>query len=218
MVAEILNREFSGRQVIVLTHDREWYTELKHQLPDTEWRFQALLPWQDPTVGIRWSTKSTNFDEARTHLETRPDSAGNDARKIMDVELALAAERLQLHLSYLRGDKNDHRTGYDFLSGLIRDASKCLERRNNGGYSAYEGPVVVWREALGLLTTWANRGSHSFDLVRSEAAKLIDVCEKALGYFTCDVCETRIWRAHDTSSEAVQCRCGELRWRYGKGG
>ena len=57
MVAEILNREFCGRQVIVLTHDREWYTELKHQLPSAEWQFKALLPWQDPTDGIRWSSK-----------------------------------------------------------------------------------------------------------------------------------------------------------------
>jgi hypothetical protein len=112
MVAEILNEEFSGRRVIVLTHDREWYTELKHQLPESQWRFKTLLPWQDPLVGIRWSTKSTTFDEARAYLESRPDSAGNDARKIMDVELALVAEKLPLNLLYLRGDKNDHRTAY----------------------------------------------------------------------------------------------------------
>ncbi|MGH6898797.1 MAG: AAA family ATPase [Geminicoccaceae bacterium] len=217
MVAEILKREFSRRQVIILTHDREWYTELKHQLPDSDWRFKALLPWQDPTVGIRWSSKGTNFDEARAHLESRPDSAGNDARKIMDVELALAAEKLQLYLPYLRGDRNDHRTAHDFLSRLIRDASRCLERSSNSGYSPYAEPIPIWQDALALLTTWANRGSHSFDLVRSEAAKLIDTCERALAYFTCAACGTRIWRADDASAEAVQCRCGQLRWKYGKG-
>ena len=217
MVAEILKREFSRRQVIILTHDREWYTELKHQLPDSDWRFKALLPWQDPTVGIRWSSRSTNFDEARAHLESRPDSAGNDARKIMDVELGLAAEKLRLHLPYLRGDKNDHRTAHDFLSRLIRDGPRCLQRSSNGGYSPYPEPIPIWQETLALLATWANRGSHSFDLVRSEAAKLIDTCERALACFTCETCGTRIWRADDASAEALQCRCGQFRWRYGKG-
>jgi hypothetical protein len=216
MVAEILNQEFSGRQVIVLTHEREWYTELKHQLPDSEWRFKTLLPWLDPGVGIRWSTKSTTFDEARAYVESRPDSAGNDVRKIMDVELALAAEKLQINLPYLRGDKNDHRTAHDFLSRLIRDAPRCLQRRSNGTYSPYEEPIAVWLHARGLLATWANRASHSFDLVSSEAGKLIDTCEKALECFTCDACKTRVWRADDASAEAVQCQCGQIRWRYGK--
>jgi hypothetical protein len=216
MFAEILTKEFSGRQVIVLTHDREWYTELKHQLGGSDWEFRALLPWQDPAVGMRWSLKSTNFDEARAQLESRPDSAGNDARKIMDVELALIAEKLRLNLPYLRGERNDHRTANDFLSRLIGDAPKRLQKRSNGGYIAHEDPIAAWRQALGLLATWANRASHSFDLVRSEAVKLIDVCEKALDFFTCEVCKTRVWRAHDESAEAVQCQCGQLRWRYGK--
>jgi hypothetical protein len=217
MIADILEREFSGRQVIILTHDREWYTELKHQLPDADWCFKALLPWQDPSVGIRWSSKSTNFDEARAHLGSRPDAAGNDSRKIMDVELGLAAEKLRLHLPYLRGEKNDHRTAHDFLSRLIRDAPRCLQRTSSSGYSPYPEPIPIWQETLALLTTWANRGSHSFDLVGSEAAKLIETCERTLACFTCGICGTRIWRADDVSAEAVQCRCGQFRWRYGKG-
>ena len=32
MIQELLKKEFSDRQVIILTHDREWYTELRHQL------------------------------------------------------------------------------------------------------------------------------------------------------------------------------------------
>lgn len=216
MVAAILNQEFSKRQVIVLTHDREWYTELKHQLPDSEWRFKMLLPWLEPAIGIRWSTKSTTFDEARAYVESRPDSAGNDARKIMDVELALAAEKLRINLPYLRGDKNDHRTALDFMSRLIGDAPQCLQRRSNGTYSPFEEPVAVWRNAQALLVTWANRASHSFDLVSSEAAKLIDTCEEALGFFTCSACKTGIWRADDASAKAVQCQCGQIRWRYGK--
>jgi hypothetical protein len=97
MVADLLKKEFSERQVIIFTHDRDWYTELRHQLDDKNWIFKTLLPYETPDIGIRWSHKTTTFGDARIHNKERPDSAGNDARKIMDVELALIAEKLQIN-------------------------------------------------------------------------------------------------------------------------
>ncbi|MCX5800713.1 MAG: AAA family ATPase [Candidatus Eisenbacteria bacterium] len=109
MIAEVLDKEFSGRQVLLLTHDREWYAELRQQLDSKNWTFRALLPYETPDIGIRWSHKTTTFGDARAHLKKRPDSAGNDARKIMDIELSLIAERLHIRLPFLRADKNDRR-------------------------------------------------------------------------------------------------------------
>ena len=128
MIAEILEKHFSGRQVILLTHDRIWYTELKYQLPGNRWDFKTLLPYETPALGIRWSQKTTTFDDARAHLKERPDSAGNDARKIMDFELALAAEKLEILLPFVRGDKNDRRMANDFLERLASDSRKRFAR------------------------------------------------------------------------------------------
>lgn len=97
------------------THDREWYTEMRHQLDDKNWVFRSLVPYGTPDLGIRWSHKTTTFDEARAQLRERPDSAANDARKIMDLELGLIAEHLQIKMPYLRGDRNDKRMAHDFL-------------------------------------------------------------------------------------------------------
>src|SRR5207249_4685483 len=119
------------RQVVILTHDREWYTELRQQLDAKSWTFKALLPYETPSVGIRWSHKTTTFDDARAQLAARPDSAGNDARKIMDVECALIAERLQIRLPYLRADKNDKRMAHDFLERFVVDGKKRFQRRVN---------------------------------------------------------------------------------------
>ena len=68
-----------------------------------------------------------------------------------------------------------------------------------------------------LLISWANRASHTFDLVRSEAVELIDACEKAHDCFRCSSCGRWVWFADAEGSEWVQCQCGQLRWRYGKG-
>ena len=217
MIVELLEKEFGGRQVVILTHDREWYTELRHQLDGKDWVFRTLLPYETPDLGIRWSHKTTTFDDARAHLAERPDSAGNDARKIMDVECALIAERLQIRLPYLRADKNDKRMAHDLLERFVADGGKCFQKRVGEDYKVHRDAIDALRNADRLLTSWGNRASHSFDVVRPEASKLIDACEEALKFFTCASCGKSVGFADSASSESVQCQCGEIRWRYGKG-
>jgi hypothetical protein len=64
--------------------------------------------------------------------------------------------------------------------------------------------------------SWGNRSSHSLDVERVEATKLIEACEKALDVFECGGCGKPLWLADAGNQEWVQCQCGELRWRYGK--
>lgn len=218
MVAELLKKEFSERQVFIFTHDRDWYTELRHQLDNKNWIFKTLLPYETPDVGIRWSHTTTTFDDARTHNLTRSDSAGNDARKIMDVELSLIAEKLQIKFPYLRAEKNDRRMAHDFLERLSSSGKKCFEKKENGQYVIYKEAIEAFEHADELIVTWANHASHTFDVVQSEAAMLIDACEKALDYFECKSCGEKIWFADSEKKEWVQCQCGEVRWRYGKEG
>ena len=217
MIVQLLEDEFAKRQVIVFTHDRDWYAELRQQLDETRWEFKTLLPYETPSLGIRWSHKTTTFDDARAQLKDRPDSAGNDARKIMDVELALIAEKLKIKLPYLRGDKNDKRMWSDFLQQLMADGKRCFQKKVDKEFTCHTAAIDLLENASRLLVSWGNKGSHSPDVVRSEASKLIDACEKALDVVVCTSCTKKLWFADAGNAEWVQCQCGDLRWRYGKG-
>ena len=217
MIVALLESQFASRQVILLTHDRDWYAELRHQLDGDRWQFKSLLPYELPEIGIRWSDKTTSLDDARSQLKGRPDSAGNDARKVMDVELSLTAEKLQLKLPYLRGDRNDHRMWSDFLDRLVADGGRCLQKKSGKDFVCYTAGLDALKDAGRLLVTWANRSSHSADVERAEATKLIESCEKALAIFKCEGCSKPLWFADASNKEWVQCQCGDLRWRYGKG-
>ena len=73
MIQGLLEQEFNDRQVVIFTHDRDWYTELRYQLDNkNRWIFRTLLPYETPDKGIRWSSSPTSFDEARSHLVGRP--------------------------------------------------------------------------------------------------------------------------------------------------
>ena len=219
MIQSLLEKEFSDRQVVIFTHDREWYTELRHQLGDNNrWIFKILLPYETPEIGIRWSHKTTTFDDARALIEERPDAAGNDARKIMDLELPQISEHLEIRLPYLRSEKNDRRMAHEFLTRLVADGKRCFQKRSGDQYVVHMDAIDACAQANQFLMSWGNRASHSFDVVRPEAIKLIDVCEKAIACFKCYSCDPPcdIWRLEDKQSKYVQCRCGEIRWRYGK--
>jgi energy-coupling factor transporter ATP-binding protein EcfA2 len=213
MIVELLNVAFASRQVVVLTHDRDWYAEMRLQLDNNNWAFRALLPYESPPIGIRWSTKTTTFGDARAQLKDRPDSAGNDARKIMDVELAAVAERLQLRLPYRRGDRNDKRTAHDFLERLIADGKDSFQVKVDSKWEPNTGAIEKFEAADGLLVTWGNKASHSFDVVRPEATKIINACEAAVASFKCASCKKHLWHANVTGEKAFQCECGQLRWR-----
>jgi predicted RNA-binding Zn-ribbon protein involved in translation (DUF1610 family) len=217
MIAELLQKQFSQRQVIIFTHDREWYTELRQQLDPAAWIFKVLMPYETPNLGVRWSAKTSTFDDARAQLKERPDAAGNDVRKIMDIELALFADRLQIRMPYLRGEQNDKRMAHDFLERFIADGKTCFEKKGAKDYEIHNEAIESFKRADQLILSWANRASHSFDLVRSEATKLIDACEQALGFFKCPSCGKGIAFADAEAKEWTQCQCGSVRWRYGKG-
>jgi energy-coupling factor transporter ATP-binding protein EcfA2 len=216
MIVQILQDEFANRQVVVFTHDRDWYAELRQQLDAKQWSFASLLPYQTPLEGIRWAHKGATFGDARAQINNRPDSAANDARKTMDVELAISAEKLRLRLPYFRSERNDKRTAHEFLERLQADGKTCLQRRNGDEYAVYSEGLARFQTADRLLISWANRGSHTFDMAKAEATKLVDACESALNVFTCGNCEKPLWFANAENAELVQCQCGDIRWRYGK--
>lgn len=216
MIVELFEKEFADRQLIIFTHDREWFTELRQLLDEAKWDFKVLMPWERPEIGIRFSEKASTFDDARALLDKSPDSAGNTARKIMDIELALRAERLKLRMPYLHREKNDHRMAHDFLHRLISDGERCFKIRITNNHDPYMEAIDAFREADKLLIAWGNKASHSFDVVKNEAIKLIDVCEKALSFLKCDHCKKQVHKLDDRNAEFVQCECGKLRWRYGK--
>ena len=217
MIVHLLKKEFTGRQVIIFTHDREWFTELRQQLDAAAWSFKVLMPYETPNIGIRWSERTSTFDDARAQLKDRPDAAGNDARKIMDVELALIAEKLQIKMPFLRAERNDRRMAHDFLERFVADGRNCFQKKGAKDFEIHNEAIELFKGVNQLLITWANRASHSFDLVRPEAAKLIDECEKALGFFRCPSCGKGIGFADAEAKEWTQCQCGNIRWRYGKG-
>ncbi len=99
----------------------------------------------------------------------------------------------------------------------MADGEKCFQKKAGDNYPCYQDALAQLDCAGRLLVSWGNKGSHTYDVVRLEAGKLIDACESAIQVFKCTSCKKHLWFTNAENAEWVQCQCGELRWRYGKG-
>jgi len=214
-VKDILLEDLKDYQVLLFTHDREWFYELSYFLPSEDWKFIAFKPWVDPVQGVQLSRLDRTFDDARSYINQNCELAGNYARQIMDTQLPIIAERLQIELPYFRGDKNDKRSYTEFLDKIIAESHRRLKRKVNNSWENYDEPIAHWEEAKKYLIAWANRGSHGGIVTPNEAEKLITACEEALDQFKCRECDKNIGIAISDSKKIVQCQCGSLRWHYG---
>jgi energy-coupling factor transporter ATP-binding protein EcfA2 len=210
-VISLLASDFADRQVLLFTHDHEWFAQLRVLLPAKDWSFRKLRPWDSPEVGVRWSGSLSLLDEAREQLDASPEIAASRARASMDEELQIAAEQLELRVPYLRGDRNDHRTGYELLTELASTAKKCLRTRSADD-KAPSDAIAIWKDAAARLVTTGNLAAHGGAVSRGDAQSLIESCERAIAALRCTACGEAVWFANEAGKRR-QCRCGEMVWK-----
>jgi energy-coupling factor transporter ATP-binding protein EcfA2 len=214
MIAKLLVQKLGSRQVVLFTHDRKWFVELRKMLPQADWRFVAFRRFKSPAVGIALTTGRTSF--AAPSPDEASDAAANRVRKVMDEEMPSIAEALRSRLQFLQHESNDTRTSHEFLARIASDAKRAFRRRVGNELVPYVEAVGVLRRADTLLHVAGNEGSHSFDVEPTEAADLATTCESALKVFECAECGEHVWASHREDVEVLQCRCGSLEWHYGK--
>ena len=198
-VATLLEKEFADRQILLLTHDREWFFELSRFLKKPRWTSVRLLPWDGPQTGIRIANEAEDFAKARANVMIDPEDAESNVRRLMDLALAEIAERLEVPMPFLRGDENDHRTAGQFITRISGRAKKAFYLRPGQagspgtGYEKNTSAVAALDTIAPQLAAWANRATHTFSASPDEAKVVIDNCEAALAVFQCDGCHTPVW-------------------------
>lgn len=212
-VLPLIEAEFADRQVILLTHDREWFFELQRRQPTKSWKHYRLRPFVDPATGIQFEEDGTDFASARTKIATDPGDALSNVRRMMDVALSELAERLDVLVPHRRGDENDHRTAGHLLFWINRRVPKALKLRDGeGAYQQHRASIDLLGPLTESLVIWANRATHTYSASEIEAKTTIDQCEAFLSHFECAQCSSSLGTLRAENGD-LQCRCGSLKWK-----
>jgi len=201
-LAELLADGFSDWQLIVLTHDQQFFEHLSRRAPS--WRKIEFTSWSHAS-GPRTTKYETSgtLAAARERLDSGDvQGAATKARRALEELLQEVCEALWAPLPFRRGQANDRREIGELFIGLRR----TLKEHAKVQLQSIE-PIFKHLEAdVGAtlnVAAHASRGRSG----ASEVKAALERIETLDALWSCPDCRTRVW--HKGTPEAARCRCGK---------
>jgi energy-coupling factor transporter ATP-binding protein EcfA2 len=201
-LAELLADGFVDWQLIVLTHDQQFFEHLSRRAPS--WRRIEFTSWSHAS-GPRTTKYETSgmLAAARERLQSDDvHGAATKARRALEELLQEVCEALWAPLPFRRGQANDRREIGELFIGLRR----ALKEHAKSQLQSIE-PMFKHLEAdVGAtlnVAAHASRGRSGASEVRAALERI----ETLDALWSCPDCKTRVW--HKGTPDAARCRCGK---------
>ncbi|MDQ3914536.1 MAG: AAA family ATPase [Actinomycetota bacterium] len=200
-LARLLVDEFDSWQLIVLTHDEQFYEQIRRRAP--QWRKLEFTSWSYEG-GPRTTAYETAgmLEKAKRCLPDDRIGAAQKGRRSLEELLQEICEALEAPLPFRRGVKNDHREPGELIAGLrrkLKDVSKPFLTQIEDLLRDIEADLAA---ALNV-ESHAARGRAS----APEIATALDRIETLEAVWSCDACGSRLW--HRGSPDSSRCKCGK---------
>ena len=204
-LAKLLVEKSRRSQMIVLTHDEQFFTQVARGGPD--WIRGEFLSWTyEFGPRLKRIAGDRLLDDSLTVL-SRNDRIGaaQKGRRYLEEFLQEACEALEALLPFKRGSLNNRRPVEEVLRGLRR----TLKRKARTMYSDVS-PLLqsleVDLQATLNFEVHASQSAASDQEVRDALAHIVSL----RSLFTCEVCKTRVW--HKGTPESSRCHCGSAQF------
>jgi energy-coupling factor transporter ATP-binding protein EcfA2 len=200
-LAELLADGFPNWQIIVLTHDQQFFEHLSRRAPS--WRKLELTSWSYASGPRTMQYETTGIlAAARERLESGDvHGAATKARRALEELLQEVCEALWAPLPFRRGQANDKREIGELLKGVRR----TLKERAKALLDSID-PLLKHLEAdVGAtlnVEVHGSRGRAAASEVRAALNRISALDET----WSCPECRTRVW--HRGTPDAARCKCG----------
>ncbi len=199
-LSELFIEEFKDWQLVVLTHDRYFFEQIRRQVKG--WATFQVLGWSyDRGPSLREHRGATDVDAALELLDAgATGDAARRGRRGLEYVLKELCEGLEVPLPYRRGNDNEFREIGQLISGLRR----LLKDTSQG--KAFLAAIDTSLRALEAdAQSVLNAEAHASDQGAS-TMEVRSTLERVRGFdklWTCEKCGSRVWK-----ESGVRCRCG----------
>ena len=201
-LAELLADGFADWQLIVLTHDQQFFEHLSRRAPS--WRKIEFTSWSHAS-GPRTTKYETRgmLAAARERLQSGDvQGAATKGRRALEELLQEVCEALWAPLPFRRGQANDKREIGELFIGLrraLREYAKSQLQTVEPIFKHLEADVGATLN----VAVHASRGRPG----ASEVKAALERIETLDGLWSCPSCRTRVW--HKGTPGSARCRCGQ---------
>ncbi|OGO48869.1 MAG: hypothetical protein A2W34_02430 [Chloroflexi bacterium RBG_16_64_32] len=204
-LAELLVDKFEDTQLVVLTHDDQFFTHLCGRAPS--WVRDHFTSWS-----YEGGPRTKRYESDRLLQEANDElalgkrmQAAQVTRRALEEFLQEACEQLEALLPFRRGQANDKRMADEVIKGLrrtLKDRARALYHELEGLLTALEADL----QAVLNIESHAAQNTSSNQEVKDALARVVELRER----FTCKDCGTLVW--HDGTPDAARCKCGQAQF------
>lgn len=208
--ADLLLEKFLDYQIILLTHEKNWFDYINNSLKGKDWIINS----------IKWSVDSgTHIDEPPKILKERiedkinkseEEGLGNDIRKYLEYLLKLIAANLKVKVEFRFNDKNEDRMSNELLTCLISEIYKqpCEDLKTN---------LAVKRLLNSLFIGTKNSHDSSFIPKMGDFKVFWKDVKDLEELFYCTFCNRYIsMKYYDEVNKEIRCGCNKKAYKWKK--
>ena len=212
--AELIFEKFSEYQIILLTHEKEWFTNIVSPLAKKKGWLTNEIKWTE-VKETHLKGKPSDLKESILYQlkEGNIDNIGNSMRKYLEHCLKDIALNLEAKLSFRYNDSNEHRMPYELLMAIRSEIKKSntelklqyplLDRIESsalfGNALSHDNPINA--SSGDINSFWA-------DIIELEN---IFICQET----TCKRPKVSLSN-YDTVTNKIRCGCGVTTYEWKK--
>jgi len=208
--AHLLVEKFSDYQIILLTHEKNWFEYVNNLVKGKNWKVNSIK-W-DEDKGTHIEEPSKNLKERienKIKLSDEPE-LGNAIRKYLEHLLKFIAFNLKVKVDFLFNDTNEDRMSYELLTSLKSKIKKqpCDELKNNSIIDRLLKSVFV-----------GTKDSHDSSFIPSigDFKTFWKDVEELEDLFYCIFCNKYVsMKYYDEVKKEIRCGCNKKVYKWKK--
>ncbi len=209
----LLTDEFSDYQIILLTHEKDFFDIASSEVKRKNWLIKSLswtaekgVSFETPLIDLRAKIEE-KFKTKNT------DGLGNDIRKYGERQLKQIALNIEANLPFRFNNRNEDRMMNELLTGIQSKINKHspndLKTRNNID-SLLASPLLIGNKTSH--DTSFKEDINDLDVFWEDVKNLIK-----LFYCSDENCKSFIaLKNHDSVKNQIRCNCGKIYYDWKK--
>lgn len=208
--AQLLANKFSDYQVLLLTHEKEFFELVSSEVKSKGWLLKNFKWTKEQGTGIEKGLADIK-ERVKTKLaDKNTDGLGNDIRVYTEKVMKRVALEVEAKVAYRNNDVNEKRMAPELLDAVQSKLSKSSKELKD----AADIPKIK-----GMPMFVGNTTSHHNEFQESieDLDAMWEDVKKTIHCFYCPDCDKFVsLKFYDTVEKKIRCGCAKLKYDWKK--
>lgn len=208
--AQLLTSKFSDYQVILLTHEKEFFELISSEVKSKGWILNNFKWSKDSGTGIERGITDIKNRIKKKIEDKNTDGLGNDIRVYTERVMKRVALEIEAKVAYRNNDINEKRMAPELLDAVQSKLSKASkELKEKADIPKIKGMPMV----IGNTTSHDN----SFQVSIEDLEAIWEDVKNLIHNFYCPDCDKFLsLKYYDNVEKKIRCGCGKLKYDWKK--